>query len=75
MVKVNSYLCRPSTCKRTWLYISAHYQPQSYIEVSAQLHDPAVLTSVERVSITLEAGGWVGLRTGLNASDKTLALF
>ena len=62
-VKVNLYLCRPSTCMRAWLYISTHYQTQSYIEVSAQLHDSAVLPPVERVSITHETGG-TGLDSG-----------
>jgi hypothetical protein len=56
-VKVNLYFGRLSTCMRAWLYISIHYQPQSYIEVSAQLHDPAVLPPVERVSIARETGG------------------
>ena len=59
---------------REWLYISTHYQPQIYIEVSVQLHEPTVLPPVERVSITHETGGWVGLRTGLHASDKSLTL-
>ena len=59
---------------RAWLYISTHYQPHIYIEVSAQLHDPAIQLPEERVSFTHETGGWVGIRIGLHASDKSLTL-